>query len=83
MSNNLQDKSGFSSFTINILFVLLIIIGISIIPLLPIQLNPTRYLPSMSLSFTWPLSPARVAEMEVTTQLEGMMSTVSGVKKVS
>jgi multidrug efflux pump subunit AcrB len=83
MSNSQPDRSKFSSFTINILFVMLIIIGISIIPLLPIQLNPTRYLPSMSVSFSWPLSPARVAEQEVTTQIEGIMSTVTGVRKLS
>ncbi|MBE0675361.1 MAG: efflux RND transporter permease subunit, partial [Bacteroidales bacterium] len=51
-------------------------------PLLSVQLNPTRYLPSMTISWSWPLTPARIVEQEVTTVLEGIMSTVSGVKSV-
>jgi multidrug efflux pump subunit AcrB len=82
MSDSRSDRSSFSSFTVNIFFVLLIIIGITVIPLLSVQLNPTRYLPSMSISYTWPLSPARVVEQEVTTQLEGVLSTVTGIKNI-
>ena len=36
----------------------------------------------MSISYTWPLSPARVVEQEVTTQLEGVLSTVTGIKNI-
>src|SRR5450759_1497867 len=72
-----------SSFTINILFVMLIIIGAGVIPLLSLQLNPTRYLPSLTISWSWPETPVRVVEQEVTTVLEGVLSTVTGVKKIS
>ena len=74
---------SFSSFTINIIFVLLIIIGLAVIPLLSLQLNPTRYLPSMSISWSWPLAPSRVIEQEVTSVLEGVVSTIPGVQKIT
>ena len=76
-------SSFLSTFTINIIFVVLIIIGAAMIPLLSLQLNPTRYLPSLTISWNWPEAPVRVVEQEVTTILEGVLSTVTGVKKIS
>ncbi len=82
MQGNQTEKRAFSSFTINIIFVVLIIIGVTMIPLLSVQLNPTRYLPSMTVTWSWPQTPVRVVEQEVTTTLEGILSTVSGIKNV-
>ena len=76
-------SSFLSTFTVNILFVMLIIVGAAMIPLLSLQLNPTRYLPSISISWSWPEAPVRVVEQEVTTVLEGVLTTVTGVKKIS
>ncbi|HEX2921569.1 MAG TPA: efflux RND transporter permease subunit [Bacteroidales bacterium] len=83
MSKEVHYSTFLSSFTVNIIFVLLIIVGAAMIPLLSLQLNPTRYLPSITISYTWPETPARIAEQEVTTVLEGMLSTVSGIKKIA
>ena len=83
MKEESPHRSLFSTFTINILFVMLIIIGAAVIPLLSLQLNPTRYLPSLTISWIWPEAPVRVVEQEVTTVLEGVLSTVTGVKKIS
>ncbi|MFO7575379.1 MAG: efflux RND transporter permease subunit [Bacteroidales bacterium] len=82
MQDNPSERNAFSSFTINIIFVVLIIIGITVIPLLSVQLSPTRYLPSMTISWRWTQTPVRVVEQEVTTVLEGILSTVSGVKNI-
>ena len=76
-------SSFLSTFTVNILFVMLIIVGAAMIPLLSLQLNPTRYLPSLTISWRWPEAPVRVVEQEVTTALEGVLTTVTGVKKIS
>ena len=65
------------------IFVLLIIIGIAVIPVLSLQLNPTRYLPQMTVAWTWHLAPSRVIEQEVTSVLEGIVSTVPGVESIS
>ena len=62
---------------------MLIIVGAAMIPLLSLQLNPTRYLPSITISWSWPEAPVRVVEQEVTTTLEGILTTVTGVKKIS
>jgi len=83
MKGEPQYSSFLSTFTVNILFVVLIIVGAAIIPLLSLQLNPTRYLPSLTISWSWPETPVRVVEQEVTTVLEGVLTTVTGVKKIS
>jgi multidrug efflux pump subunit AcrB len=36
----------------------------------------------MTISWSWPLAPSRVIEQEVTSTLEGFVSTVPGVKKI-
>jgi multidrug efflux pump subunit AcrB len=81
--NNSSEKVTRSSFTINIIFVVLIIVGMAITPLLSLQLNPTRYLPSLTISYSWPEAPARVVEQEVTAVLEGVLATVPGVTKLT
>ncbi len=81
MNKEPHYSSFLSTFTVNILFVMLIIVGAAMIPLLSLQLNPTRYLPSLTISWNWPEAPVRVVEQEVTTALEGVLTTVTGVKK--
>jgi multidrug efflux pump subunit AcrB len=83
MNKEPHYSSFFSTFTVNILFVMLIIVGAAMIPLLSLQLNPTRYLPSLTISWKWPEAPVRVVEQEVTTTLEGVLTTVTGIKKIS
>jgi len=83
MNREPHYSSFLSTFTVNILFVMLIIVGAAMIPLLSLQLNPSRYLPSLTISWTWPEAPVRVVEQEVTTVMEGVLTTVTGVKKIS
>jgi multidrug efflux pump subunit AcrB len=83
MNKEPRYSSFLSTFTVNILFVMLIIVGAAMIPLLSLQLNPTRYLPSLTITWRWPEAPVRVVEQEVTTTLEGVLTTVSGIKKLS
>ncbi len=83
MNREPHHSSFLSTFTVNILFVMLIIVGAAMVPLLSLQLNPTRYLPSLTISWNWPEAPVRVVEREVTTVLEGMLTTVAGVQKIS
>lgn len=73
----------FSSFSVILIFVTIIIIGIAFIPTLNIQLRPTRNLPSLTISYSWYGASARVIEQEVTSKLEGVLSTVSGVQNIS
>ncbi|MCJ7447098.1 MAG: efflux RND transporter permease subunit [Bacteroidales bacterium] len=83
MNKEPHYSSFLSTFTVNILFVMLIIVGAAMIPLLSLQLNPTRYLPSLAITWNWSEAPVRVVEQEVTTVLEGVLTTVTGVRKIS
>ncbi|HRT90491.1 MAG TPA: efflux RND transporter permease subunit [Bacteroidales bacterium] len=82
MKGTSPSQSFVSAFRLNILFVVLVITGIGMTPLLSLQLNPTRYLPSLTITWIWPDAPVRVVEQEVTTVIEGVLSTVTGVTKV-
>ena len=73
-------KSRFSSFSVIVVFVALMLIGISVIPLMDVQLEPSRALPSIDVNFTWYDASARVIEQEVTSKLEGFFSSVKGIK---
>lgn len=52
-------------------------------PLLHVQLNPSRSLPRLTVSYYWSDASARVVEQEVTSHLEGVFSSVKGIKDVS
>lgn len=78
-----EYKYGPSSFSILIFFLLLMIVGLSLLPLLNVQLTPSRSLPRLSVNYRWPDASARVIEQEVTSRLEGLFSSVKGLKEVS
>ena len=78
-----KRSSVFSAFTMNVLLVILVIAGVAIIPYLPVKLNPTRSLPSITVNYQWPLASARVIEMEVTSRLEGLFNTLRGVRHIT
>jgi len=80
---NPTPKYHFSSFSVLIIFVLLMIVGISVLPLLNVQLTPSRSLPGLSVSYRWADASARVIEQEVTSKLEGLFSGVKGIREVS
>jgi len=71
------------SFSVILVFVVLVVIGAGIMPLLNIQYTPTFKQKSMSVSFFWSGASARVVEAEVTSKLEGVISMVAGVGDIS
>jgi multidrug efflux pump subunit AcrB len=80
---NPSSKYQPTSFSILIIFVLLMIVGVSVLPLLNVQLTPSRMLPGLSVSYSWPDASARVIEQEVTSKLEGLFIGVKGIYEVS
>ncbi len=76
-------KQKLSSFTVLITFVCLSIVGASLIPLLSVQLTPTRTNKSLSVYFGWQDASAKVIEQEVTSKLEGVFNTIRGIKAIS
>ena len=73
----------FSPFTLIVTFVCLSLVGLALMPLLPVKLSPSRKLPGLTVSFTMPGNSSRVIEAEVTSRLEAMLSRVKGVKGVN
>ena len=71
-----------SSFTLIVSFICLAIVGLSLVPLLPVKLSPSHELPSLTVSFRMPGNSARVIETEVTSKLEGALSRINGVRKI-
>ena len=74
------NKEHLSAFSIIIAFVALMLIGLSLVSLINLQLEPSRSLPSMNIFYSWPNASARVIEKEVTTKLEGFFNSVKGIK---
>ncbi len=81
--SNPNKTLPFSSFTLIVAFVCLSLVGLAVIPLLPVKLNPSRSLPGFTLSFSMPGASSRVVEMEVTSRLEAMLSRIVGVENIS
>lgn len=71
-----------SSFSVIVVAIALAVVGIALIPLLPVKLSPSRALPSLTISFNMPDASARVIESEVTSRLESMLARIRGVKEI-
>ena len=76
-------KKKFSAFSVLTIFICLTIVGISLIPSLSIQLKPNRPSKSMRISFAWHKASSKVIEQEVTSKLEGLFNSVSGIKEIT
>ena len=72
-----------SSFALIITFVCLSLVGVVLVPLLPVKLAPSQEMPGLSVSFSMPGHSARVVETEVTSRLEAMLSRVNGIKNIT
>ncbi len=72
-----------NSFSINIIFLVLTIIGVALMPRLSMQLRPDYQGESIYVSFNWSNLSAEVVEKEVTSVLEGVLVSIKGVKEVS
>ncbi|WP_455963435.1 efflux RND transporter permease subunit [Bacteroides bouchesdurhonensis] len=72
-----------SAFTLIVAFICVALVGLTLIPLLPVKLNPSRTSPGFSVSFNMSGASSRVVEMEATSKLEAMLARVRGVKSIS
>ncbi len=81
MQPALKNKSAFSPFSIIVVFLALMIIGMAFIPMLDISYKPNRTLPQLTISFQWPNASPKVVEEE-TSKIEGILGKVSQVKSI-
>lgn len=71
-----------SPFTLIVAFVCLALVGLALVPMLPVKLNPSRTLPGFTVQFSMPGTSSRVVEMEATSKLESMLARIKGVKNL-
>lgn len=72
------------SFSLILIMAVLMVIGAALMPLLRVAYNPTpKQGKQLNVSFNWPGASPRVIEQEITSKIEGMISSVVGVEKTS
>lgn len=76
-------KPNISAFTIIVSFFCLALVGLALVPLLPVRLSPSRELPQLSVSFQMYGNSARTIEMEATSKLESMLSRIGGIRRMT
>lgn len=71
-------------FTILLVMTCLMVIGVALIPWIDVAEAPRPLQgKTLSVSFSWPNASAKVVEQNVTSRIEGIVSSVKGVEKVA
>ena len=70
------------SFSVLLIFAVLITVGAALIPSLNLQYLPREKQQTMSIYFSWQNASARVIESEVTSKIEGYISSIKGIKDI-
>ncbi len=72
-----------NSFSINIVFLVLSIMGLSLIPKVSLQLKPNQEDQRIYVAFNWGNISAEVVEKEVTSPIEAMLASLKGISYIS
>lgn len=72
-----------SAFSVNTIFVVLMLLGASLIPRLSLQLYPSSRSNQLSVSFSWGNANPELLEMEVTSKLEGAFARTKGLTDIT
>lgn len=74
----------YSNFTIIMTMVVLMVIGAAVMPMLKVGTEPMeRQGKTLSINFDWPGVSAKVVEQNVTSPIEGIVTSVKGIESVS
>jgi len=76
-------KLPISSFSTILVFLCLTIVGLALIPRLPVKLSPSKSLPTINVNFSLSGQSSKVVESEVTSKLEAMLSRLEGIQSIS
>ncbi len=79
----METKPKISSFTVIVVFILLILCGMPLVYRLNLELNPGGRSSSLSVRFSWAGAEPRVIEQEATSKLEALFASVNGIKEIS
>ena len=83
ISLEIKKSSKAAAFTLIVAFVCVAVVGLALVPVLPVKLNPSRTLPGFTVRFSMPGTSARVVEMTATSKLEAMLARVKGIQSIS
>ena len=73
-----------SSFSVILIFVVMMVMGFALAPLLDVGTDPTsRQGKQLTIRCEWPQVSAKVVEQNLTAPIEGMVSALKGVESVS
>ena len=73
-----------SKFTVCLTMVIVMIVGAALVPLLDVGIKPPpRQGMTLTIDFSWPGAAPKVVEHSATSVIEGVVSGVKGVEKVS
>lgn len=78
-----KNNSFFSAFTINVIFIVFIIIGISLVKYIPVKLNPSKALPIVYVNFNYYGATPEIVEKQVTSKFESVFETIKGIEDIS
>lgn len=81
MSVTTTPGKVFSSYSMIVVFVVFMIIGMACIPALNISYLPGHSLPRLIVSFAWPDASPALIDME-SSKIEGTLSRISGIKSI-
>lgn len=74
----------FSSFSVILIFVVMMVMGFALAPLLDVGTDPkSRQGKQLTIRCEWPQVSAKVVEQNLTAPIEGMVSALKGVESVS
>jgi len=79
----MAERRGISSFSVLLLMAVAAVVGIACFPRLKVQYNPTAASNNITVSYSYPGASARIVEAEVTSKLEGVLSTIRAVEATS
>ena len=82
MESEVNKSPKASVFTLIVIFVCVALVGLALVPLLPVKLNPSRTLPGFTVYFSMPGTSARVVEIMATSKLEAMLARVKGIRGI-
>ncbi len=71
-----------SPFTVLMAAICLSLVGVSLFPLLPVKLSPSRNMPSVLVSYSLTGATSKNIETEVTSRLEAMLARMSGITAI-
>ncbi len=79
----MAERRGISSFSVLLLMAVAAVVGIACFPRLKVQYTPSAATSNITVSYSYPGASARIVEAEVTSKLEGVLSTIRAVEATS